>query len=72
MTDYPIIPASSLVLEIYQADLSAGASSLPSDLATIVQEFQDYRNMIANVQDETDTFCMPAWIYKQWKDSLSK
>jgi hypothetical protein len=69
MPDYPITPASSLVLELYQADLSAGASALPSTLATHVQEFQDYRNMIANVQDECDTFCVPAWIYKQWKDN---
>jgi hypothetical protein len=70
MPDYPIIPCSSLVLEIYQADLSAGASALPADLASSVQCFQDYRNIIANVQDEADTFCMPAWIYKQWKDGL--
>ena len=69
MPDYPIIPASSLVLDIYKADLSAAATELPTDLATHVQEFQDYRNMIANVQDECDTFCVPAWIYKQWKDN---
>ena len=70
MPDYPIIPASSLVLDIYKFDLSATATELPTDLATAVQEFQDFRNIIANVQDECDTFCVPAWIYKQWKDGL--
>ena len=60
MPDPTIIPCSSMVLTIYQTDLSADATELPADLASSVQCFQDYRNIIANVQDEVDTFCMPA------------
>jgi hypothetical protein len=60
--------ASSIVLDIYKADLSAAATELPADLASSIQDWQDYRNMVAPVQESSE-FCMPAWIYKQWKDN---
>jgi len=67
MPDYPIISTSSLVLDIYNADQGLTATSLPASLDTAVQDFQTFRNSIANVQDECDTFCTPSLIYQLWK-----
>jgi hypothetical protein len=69
MPEYPILSTEYWVLELYKQDVDPNAVALPASLSLIVDSFQAYRNMIANVQDECDTFCVPAWIYKQWKDT---
>lgn len=59
---------SGTLLYLYQNDLSAGATALPSTLQAELDEWQGYRNIVASKQNETDSYCTMAWIYKQWKD----
>ena len=59
---------SGTLLYIYQNDLSAGATALPSTLQAEYEEWMGYRNIAAAKQNETDSYCTMAWIYKQWKD----
>jgi hypothetical protein len=61
---------SGTLLHIYQNDLSGAATELPADLQTHLDEWQTYRNYAAAKQNETDSYCAMAWIYKQWKDGI--